>query len=130
MVLNKADKWFSIYIRLRDSDNDGICKCVTCETRKPWRYMDCGHFIKRQHMATRFKETNAHGQCKKCNYFEQGNDAKYEAFIIETYGEKELLLLQAGRYQTRKLDAFQMKQLEKYYKEKAINLAKEKGLTI
>lgn len=130
MKTNGADKWFSIYIRLRDSDNDGICKCVTCETRKPWRSMDNGHFIKRQHMATRFNEKNCHAQCQQCNYFKQGNDANYERFIIETYGEQELLLLQAGRYQTRKLDSFQMKQLEKYYKEKAINLAKEKGLKI
>lgn len=130
MKTNNTDKWMSIYVRLRDSDENGICRCVTCETRKPWRQMDNGHFIKRQHMATRYKETNCHSQCKKCNYFEQGNDAKYEQFIIDKYGEDELNKLKAARHSTCKIGAFELKQLEKYYKEKAINLAKEKGLTI
>jgi len=130
MKTTGADKWLSIFIRLRDANEDGICKCVTCESRQLWRSMDCGHFIKRQHIATRFNEKNCHAQCKNCNYFKQGNDANYERFIIETYGIDELNKLKSAEHSTCKIGSFEMKQLEKYYKEKAINLAKQKGLAI
>jgi hypothetical protein len=80
----KADKWFSLYIRTRDSVN-GIAKCCTCG-----RYVsefDCGHFLSRRFEATRYDERNAHAQCLKCNRFENGNQFAHGEFIDQKYGK-------------------------------------------
>jgi hypothetical protein len=79
----KADKYFSLYIRARDSVN-GIAKCCTCG-----RYVsefDCGHFLSRRFEATRYDERNAHAQCLKCNRFENGNQFAHGEFINRRYG--------------------------------------------
>ena len=44
---DKLWKWFSIYIRLRDSDENGYGKCFTCGKIIFWKKGDCGHGIGR-----------------------------------------------------------------------------------
>ena len=90
----KADRYFSLYIRTRDSVN-GIAKCCTCG-----RYVsefDCGHFLSRRFEATRYDERNAHAQCLKCNRFENGNQFAHAQFIDEKYGKgtSESLLMKS-----------------------------------
>ena len=75
-LIAKLDTVFSEYIRLRDSNKEGICKCITCGEYKHWREMDAGHFISREHMATRWEEENAHAQCPSCNRFKSGSKIK------------------------------------------------------
>src|SRR5687767_4246038 len=65
-------KVFSEYIRLRDSDDKGFCKCFTCPNIRFWNKGDCGHGIPRQYKSTKFNERNNHFQCKHCNGFEGG----------------------------------------------------------
>ena len=67
-LVRKLDKVFSLYIRLRDSKPFGgkYFRCISCGQVKPFDQMDCGHFIGRMHMATRFDELNAHGECRNC----------------------------------------------------------------
>lgn len=79
----KADRYFSQYIRQRDSKN-GVCKCITCG--KLVREFDCGHMISRRFESTRFDEQNANGQCLKCNRFENGNQLAHAHAIDEKYG--------------------------------------------
>jgi hypothetical protein len=38
-LINKLDTSFSEFIRLRDSDKNGVCKCITCGDFKHWQ--DC-----------------------------------------------------------------------------------------
>lgn len=130
MLVSKADKWFSIFIRLRDSDDKGFCTCVTCGAIRFWKNLDCGHWIKRQHMATRFNEKNCAAQCKPCNAFEQGRDADFERYIIKKYGQQTRNLLRAGIRMNVKHTSFEIDLLTKEYKEKATELAKSKGLEI
>ena len=40
----------------------------------------------RQHLATTFDECNCNLQCKYCNKFEQGADAKYRVAIDKKWG--------------------------------------------
>jgi hypothetical protein len=80
----KADKYFSLYIRQRDSEN-GRAKCCTCG--KYVSEFDCGHFISRRFEATRFDEKNANAQCLKCNRFENGNQYEHGQFIDHKWGE-------------------------------------------
>ena len=129
MKTTKADKWFSIYIRLRDSI-DEYCTCITCGAVRHWRNLDCGHWIKRQHMGTRFDERNCASQCKQCNYFEQGRSAEHEAYIIKRYGYPIRDLLKSAERNCKKYSTFELDLLADHYEEKAKNLANIKGITI
>lgn len=127
MKTTSADKWFSCFIRLRDTDDDGMCHCFTCNVQKPPKYMEVGHYVKRQNMGSRFSEMD-HAQCKNCNWQLQGNDAVYRPKLVEMYGEDKVLLMEAARRETRQLKAYQLKELAKIYKEKTNQLLKEKGI--
>lgn len=130
MITTKADEWFSKFIRLRDADEQGLVRCCTCGRINHWKSVDCGHHIKRQHMASRFSEVNCAGQCKKCNCFEQGNDAKFKEFIVKKYGQQQYDLLEASKRSNRKLMQFEINEIAKHYKQKATEMAKQKGLLI
>ena len=130
MIRSKADKWFSLYIRLRAADDNGFGECVTCGKVKHVKEMDCGHYVKRQHQATRFSEINCQLQCKRCNAFEQGRDAIFRQYLVDRYGEDKVLLLEASRHTTCKRPGYVMDELERIYKEKAKTLAQQKGIKL
>jgi hypothetical protein len=115
-LIKKLDKVFSEFIRRRDADENGIGTCITCGRRKEWKYMDCGHYIKRQHMNTRFDEMCCQGQCKHCNNFEQGADAKFRAALVKKYGEEAVLLLEYRGKLTKKWSRFELELLIDKYK--------------
>lgn len=66
------DKIFSIYIRTRHADDNGMVECWTCSVKKHYKEMHAGHFMSRKHLPTRFHEDNVQVQCPKCNLFGQG----------------------------------------------------------
>jgi len=115
--IKKLDAVFSQYIRLRDADENGICKCCTCGALHSWKEVDNGHFIKRQHMALRFSEMNCHAQCRKCNWLGQGEDVKYRQFIIDKYGMNNYNLLLLQKNTTVKFTNFELDVMIKKYTE-------------
>ena len=60
------DKWFSIYIRIRDSEN-GNSICFTCNKIDHYKKLQNGHFQSRRHNSTRWDLKNCQVQCVKCN---------------------------------------------------------------
>lgn len=124
----KLDKEFSLFIRMRDTMPSGFFRCVSCGQIKPYEQADCGHYINRQHMSTRFDETNCNAQCRKCNRFMEGNIQGYRQGLIAKYGEQRVLLLEAKKNQTRKYSDFEYRELIKYYNALWKKLKKEKGL--
>jgi len=82
----KCDKLFSIYIRLRDVDRNGTAECVTCGLRDDWRRLQCGHFVSRVVLATRFNSVNCAPQCFACNVWRRGNPAEFAGYLQRTYG--------------------------------------------
>jgi hypothetical protein len=84
--VKNCDKLFSEYIRKRDC-TDGYGKCITCGQIKPIEKMDCGHFMSRRFMSTRWDYRNAHAQCQKCNRFEYGNQYEHGLSIDNKYGK-------------------------------------------
>ena len=82
---DEADKWFSEFIRLRDSGPDGRVTCITCSHRDHWRYLQNGHFVTRGYEATRFDEENCHAQCRGCNY-NGGQHLKHATAIERLHG--------------------------------------------
>ncbi len=80
--------------------------------------MDCGHFHSRRNMNTRWDEENCHGQCRRCNRFEQGNLLDYRDNLINKLGYQE--------YLARGLD---IKDVEKrYYKVRELGNEKVEAL--
>ena len=126
MKTNLADKWFSRYIRLRASDN-GIGKCFTCGRIKEVKEMDCGHYIKRQYSATRYNEINCQVQCKHCNNFLQGNDAKFRENLVTLYGVEKVYLLESSKRHSKKMGKMEQDYIAELYKQKTAELVKEKG---
>lgn len=90
---NELDKVFSVFIRTRDSDHNGIGTCATCGVSKQWREMDAGHYVPRQDLATRWDEKNVYLQCKPCNGFRGGEPEKMAKYIdwVHGYGTAESL---------------------------------------
>ena len=92
----ELDKWFSLYIRLRGADANGNNQCCTCGTVDNWKKLQCGHFVSRKHLATRFHEMNCFPQCVSCNIFKYGEQWKFGQFLDRNLGEgvsEELVIL-------------------------------------
>lgn len=129
-AIKKADRQFSLFIRLRDSGADGFGNCITCNKTKHYKEQDAGHFIKRQHLRTRFDEDNVNMQCKYCNCFEQGANEKYKVALDEKYGKGTADRLEMKKKMRGKLTTLDCLLLEKYYKLKIKELLKEKNFTV
>ena len=112
----KLDKVFSEYIRKRDTRN-GVFKCISCGRILPYEQADCGHYINRKHMSTRFDEMNCNAQCISCNRFDEGNIQGYRRGLVALYGEQQVTLLEAKKHNLRKYSDFEYEALIKHYKE-------------
>ena len=112
----KLDRVFSQYIRIRDMMPGGVFRCISCGQIKPIEQADCGHYINRQHMATRFSEINCNAQCRSCNRFDEGNMQGYRRGLVQKYGEQRVMLLEAQKYETRKYTDFEYEALIKHYR--------------
>lgn len=84
--MKKADDLMSLYIRKKYASHEGYVLCCSCEKRFHWKVMDCGHFISRRHLSTRYVEENAHPEDKYCNRFNHDHHIGYTQFMIKTYG--------------------------------------------
>lgn len=126
---DKLWKAFSLFIRLRDSDDNGYGKCFTCERVIYFSDGDCGHGIGRQHKATKFDERNNHLQCKKCNGFEGGQQAIYKEEVERKYGTGTWNDIVQKSKQIVKRTQAEINELESHYKEKVKELKKTKGIS-
>ena len=116
-LISKLDRFFSEFIRLRDSQN-GYFKCISCGRILPYEQADCGHYINRQHMSLRFNEKNCNAQCRKCNRFDEGNIQGYRRGLIKKYGEQIVALLEYQKNETKQYSSFELETLIKYYQSK------------
>lgn len=123
-ALAKADKWFSLYIRLRDTKpwNFKYGRCISCGKLIPFGQGDCGHYNNRAHMSTRFSELNCNFQCRACNRFDEGNIQGYRRGLIKKIGLEKVEMLEAMKYQTNKLSVFDLNAIADYYKKEAKKL--------
>lgn len=80
-LIKKLDAVFSQYVRIKNSDKNGFCTCVTCKQKYPYKQIQAGHFISRKHYATRWVIDNVHPQCVSCNVFKYGEQYKYSLFL-------------------------------------------------
>ena len=110
----RLDDLFSRYIRNRDCPN-GFGRCISCGAVVTPKNGDCGHYIPRQHIATRYDPKNCHIQCRKCNRMKDGNIEGYTKGLIRKYGEGIIDELNAKRHSTMKLFHCDYKELISIY---------------
>lgn len=128
--MNDKKLWtvFSEFIRLRDSNDQGFCQCITCPRIKYYKEMDCGHGIGRQHKATKFDEKNNNAQCKPCNGFEGGKREQYKVAINKKFGPQTWELLEIKSKSVYKWSQFEVDQLTIYYRKEVEKLKVKKQL--
>jgi hypothetical protein len=123
------DRLFSEYVRRIHADFNGAVQCVTCGIYRRWNdRMDAGHFIPRQHMATRYDIYNVFCQCRECNRELAGNITMFSEYITKVFGENAVQELKE-RAQTiihdfpyeEKIKEFRLK-VEKLREEQDINI--------
>lgn len=91
----ELDKAYSLYIRLRDADCNGMIRCISCGRSVPYKDADNGHFFSRSHISTRWDEDNCHAQCRYCNRTLYGNLEHYKANLIKKIGKEAFAALEA-----------------------------------
>lgn len=104
----ELDAVFSKYVR---QINPPIC--YTCG--KTNVTLQCGHFIPRQYLATRWDLTNCRSQCVGCNLFGNGQILDFEENLIRDVGAEKVAMLKASRHQTTILSTdWYKKEIERY----------------
>ena len=104
---NQADRLFAKYVLYRDGweyyKRSGIltlkygipvAPCCTCTKILPivnsYEYgvmANCGHYITRDKITTRYDEMNCHIQCVRCNDHGKGEQAAHARYIDKKYGD-------------------------------------------
>ena len=124
----ELDKYFSLYIRLRNATDEGLTQCYTCGKVDHYKKLQCGHFQSRRHHSTRWNEKICQVQCVKCNMYAQGEQWKFGLQLDHQYGNgtsSELEFL--ARISMKKMRAEYEEDI-RYYKAIVENLKKEKGI--
>ena len=125
---DKLDRIFSEYIRLRDSDENGYCKCISSGKIEHWTKMDCGHFINRKHMSLRYNEINCNAQSRQDNRFDEGNMEGYRMGLIAKHGEGIIEKLYAMKNQPNKISKVEYGIAIRHYSQEVERLKREKGI--
>lgn len=93
----QLDVIFSKYIRAKYPKY-----CYTCG--RPNDKLQCGHFVPRQYLATRWSEDNCRPQCVGCNIWGRGQLLDFEENLINELGKKKVEDLKKSRHKVLKLD--------------------------
>lgn len=113
------DTWFSRFIRLRDSDLNWICYCVTCNNKLYWKQKwthNC-HYIERWNYKTRRDETNCHTGCTSCNtYHKEEHKRRYTIFMVEKYWLEYTKKLEETKLTILDISRDQLEEKIEYYK--------------
>lgn len=115
---HKLDAIFSQYIRQKYA-KDGKVACFTCSRIGHIKEMQCGHFVSRSYLATRFDERNVRVQCVGCNVFGGG---KVAIFAINLEKEKKGIVQELYRKSQEITKYYPYSDKIKEYEEKLKNL--------
>ena len=100
----KLDSVFSKFTRYKYSDDNGNVVCYTCGKIGVVKTMQCGHFVSRQYLATRWDEDNVRVQCWGCNGFGNGRLLDFEEKLVKELSKDKVEELKMKRHKIVKLD--------------------------
>lgn len=123
----KKDLWkvFSLYIKLKYSDDLDHVNCFTCGRRLKIGTSDCqgGHYYtKKGYPALYFNENNVRVQCYHCNINLSGNTVIFGELLEQEIGAEQMEHLKLLRHNQVKLMRSDYEYLIDQYKDKIINL--------
>jgi hypothetical protein len=114
-IIRRLDHVFADYIKARDV-TDGKYRCISCFKAVSRSQIQCGHYIPRKHLATRWDELNAHCQCIDCNCFKDGNLIEYRKNLIKKIGRLNVERLEASRFSFVKVSDVELLEKLEYYR--------------
>ena len=120
----RLDAIFSEFIRLRDADDRGFIRCISCDKIVHWKQSDCGHYISRKHNSLRYDEINCNAQCVECNRMKDGNDKNYRIGLIKKYGIECVESIEIKKHSTCKMGKSEINTLVIQYKNKLSEIKK------
>ena len=120
-LTKKLQKIFNEYIRLRDKDKP----CISCGNY--FESKDAGHFFATSGYAgLRFDEDNVHGECARCNRFDESHLISYSHNLKNKIGieDYEALRERALEYKKNgyKFGRVELRELIEIYKSKVEQL--------
>ena len=124
----ELDKWFSLYIRIRAADENGIVICFTSGRSYPYKNIHAGHFMSRRNLSTRWCELNVQPQSAADNIFGQGEQYRFGLYLDGKYGEGTAEELRMKSLRTLKMSRADYEEKISYYKSCVEKLKKEKGI--
>lgn len=129
-LVDRLDRVFSAYIRLRDVMPNGMGRCISCGKIKPYSELDCGHFFSRVNMATRFDEDNCNAECRGCNRASADHLIYYQESLIKKIGVSRFSTLRERARSIKKWDNSELEEMIEKYKHEVKRLSMEKGINV
>ena len=121
-LIKDLDKYVSLFIRTKNADKRGFNTCYTCGARYHWKDLDCGHYIKRRYLQTRWDLNNVRPQCRNCNRILNGNYKVYEPKIKAELGADNVLKMWDKALKNDKISTPMLSIMLEEIKEKYKNL--------
>ena len=121
---------FSLFIRLRDAMEGGMCKCISCGRVLPFSQIQCGHYFGRANMSTRWDEDNCNAECVHCNCYDDDHLVLYKLNLIRKIGVDAYDALCARAHGMRKWSGDELRAMVKRYTAEARRLSREKGIKV
>lgn len=115
-LTKELDRVFSLFIRMRDSNSEGMGKCITCDKILHYRDGDNGHFRSRKYLSTRWNPFNCNLQCKTCNLYNSGEEFMHGLKIDEKHGKGTAIEMYKRSQEIVKFSKDDLKTLIDYYK--------------
>jgi hypothetical protein len=110
------DILFSRWVKKVNTDQYGMVTCYTCDDRHPVFEIENGHFISRNHMATRWHEDNCRPQCKDCNDFKEGCHDKFRERLVSEIGQNRVECLEYDAKHEKKFSIDELQIMINHYK--------------
>jgi len=124
----ELDKWFSLYIRIKSCDDNGMVICYTSKRKYHYKNIHAGHFISRRHLSTRWLEQNVKPQSAADNLFGQGEQYKFGMYLDSEYGVGTAEQLSIDARKTIKMSRIDYEEKITYYKSVVNKIKQEKNI--
>lgn len=97
--VNQVKQIFQSWIRKRDEN----LPCISCGATYSNPFWDGGHYKKAElYRGVIFNENNCAKQCRKCNFYQDGNEANYREELVKRIGLDSVLELELLAQKTKK----------------------------
>lgn len=119
----KAWDAFSLYIRLKGRDSNGVVYCYTCGKPKTVKTIQAGHGIGGRSNAVLFDERVVRPQCVGCNVFGGGQYRIFTHKLINELGLDVYNKVSEDSMVSLPLKEYQFKEIYEKYKQKCEELS-------